>query len=74
MSDILDMSDLGPAYSAVAKIMLRQHISALSISLLANGKQARVSGLTTDGRCHYVVKTTNGSTEWVSYDSGPKSE
>ena len=74
MSDILDMSDLGPALSAVAKAMSKLHISALSISLLANGKQARVSGLTTDGRCHYVVKTTNGSTEWVSYDTGVKSD
>ena len=72
MSDILDMSDLGPAYSAVAKIMLRQHISALSISVLGNDKRVRVSALTTDGQCHYAVKNTDGSTEWVSYDSGPK--
>ena len=74
MSDILLISDLGPALSAVAKAMFKLHISALSISLSENGKQARVSGQTTDGQCHYVVKTTTGNTEWVSYDSGLKQE
>ncbi len=74
MSDILDTSALDPVLSAVVERLYKLHISALTISLVGNDKRVRVSALTTDGRCHYAVKTTSGNMQWVSYDTGERSD